>query len=173
MEFVWVLRPPCARARSFGWISKQSLVGDNRHSDVPTTNAAGTADQSGLDQARRRIGVEGQVMKAVSFQVELELSNTTRSGATCSSDYDQFTFARLQFGKFKLPFSVDENTGSTSLDFAFRSLAANTLAPGRDRGWMVHGQVLNHAVGYEYGAFDHDGHNAKPSAANADRVTGG
>ena len=86
--------------------------------------------------------------------------------------YQQFTFARAKYGLFKIPFSVDENTGATNLDFAYRSLAASSLAPGRDHGWMTHGQVYNHAVGYEYGVFDHDGHNAH-TGANPDRVTGG
>jgi len=86
--------------------------------------------------------------------------------------YQQFTFARVQYGLFKIPFSVDENTGATNLDFAYRSLAASSLAPGRDHGWMVHGVLANHAVGYEYGVFDHDGHNAHVGS-NPDRVTGG
>jgi phosphate-selective porin OprO and OprP len=87
--------------------------------------------------------------------------------------YQQFTFARAQYGLFKIPFSVEENTGAEHLDFAYRSLAASTLAPGRDQGWMVHGQIANHALGYEYGVFDHDGHNAHTGTTDPLRVTGG
>jgi hypothetical protein len=86
--------------------------------------------------------------------------------------YQQFAFARGKYGLFKIPFSVDENTGATNLDFAYRSLAASALAPGRDRGWMLHGEIVNHAFGYEYGVFDHDGHNAHVGS-NPARVTGG
>jgi len=87
--------------------------------------------------------------------------------------YQQFTFARAKYGLFKIPFSVDENTGATNLDFAYRSLAASALAPGRDQGWMLHGQVYNHAFGYEYGVFEHDGHNAHLGGTDPLRVTGG
>lgn len=173
VEFLWVPRPSLRVGKQLRVDFKAKYIGEIQRSDVPTTTAAGTADQSLLDVARRRIGLEGQVMKAVSFQVERELPNTSEAWRDVFVDYDQFTFARMQYGKFKLPFSVDENTGATNLDFAFRSLAASELSPGRDRGWMFHGQVLNHGVGYEYGVFDHDGHNAQPSLANADRVTGG
>ncbi len=87
--------------------------------------------------------------------------------------YQQFTFARAKYGLFKIPFSVDENTGATNLDFAYRSLAASTLAPCRDEGWTAHGQVVNHAFGFEYGVFDHDGHNAHTGTKDPLRVTGG
>jgi hypothetical protein len=41
-----------------------------------------------------------------------------------------------------LPSSLDENTSPTNLDFVYRSLAANQLPPGRDRGVMVHGRLF-------------------------------
>jgi phosphate-selective porin len=130
----------------------------------------GEGDQSAIDIARKRLGVEGEVLKAVAFQVERELVEFD-PWRDVWVDYQQFTFARAQFGKFKLPFSVDENTSSANLDFTFRSMAANQLAPGRDKGWMFHGQVLNHAFGYEIGLFQHDGRNAR--TLNPARVSGG
>jgi phosphate-selective porin len=129
----------------------------------------GEGDQSAIDIARKRLGVEGEVLKAVAFQVERELVEFD-PWRDVWVDYQQFTFARAQFGKFKLPFSVDENTSSANLDFTFRSMAANQLAPGRDKGWMFHGQVLNHAIGYEIGLFQHDGRNAR--TLNPARVSG-
>src|SRR5262245_22284991 len=38
---------------------------------------------------------------------------------------------------------------------------------------MLHGQIANHAFGYEYGVFDHDGHNAHTGTTDPLRVTGG
>jgi len=122
-----------------------------------------------FDKERRRVGIEGELLKVVVFQVSREMTGID-PWREAWVDYQQFTFARAQAGLFKLPLSVDENTGWTNQDFASRSLAANILAPGRARGWMFHGQVLNHALGYEYGMFDDDGHNAHTN--NPDRVTG-
>lgn len=114
----------------------------------------------GLDFARRRVGVEGVLFKVVEFQVEGELrrdepwrdvyANYRRSGAL-----------QVQAGQFKLPFSLDENASATRLNFVYRSLAATHLAPGRDRGVMLHGRLLRRAVRYEAGVFDRDGRNAR------------
>ena len=79
---------------------------------------------------------------------------------------------QVQGGQFRLPFSLDENTGSTNLDFVYRSLAARQLAPGRDPGVMVHGRVLpRRLLRYEAGVFSDDGRNARTS--NPDKVWGG
>ena len=69
---------------------------------------------------------------------ELEGENPWRD---VYANYQQFDVVQVQGGKFKLPFSLDENTSPTNLDFVYRSLAARVLAPGRDSGVMVHGRV--------------------------------
>ena len=86
-------------------------------------------------------------------------------------NYKQYGFAQVQVGKFKVPFSLDENTSPTNLDFVYRSRIAALLAPGRDRGAMVHGRVLRRGVlRYELGAFREDGSNAR--TFDTDRVHG-
>ena len=87
------------------------------------------------------------------------------------ANYQQFGYVQVQGGQFKLPFSMDENTSPTNLDFVYRSLAARVLAPGRDRGVMVHGRLLDRIVRYELGLFDQDGRNAR--TRNPERVSGG
>ena len=61
-------------------------------------------------------------------------------------NYKQFPAAEVMGGKFKLPFSLDETTSTINLDFVNRSRAADLLAPGRDRGVMVHGRVLERGL---------------------------
>ena len=148
-----------------------------RIQEASTKSDAVAGDQAELDIAHRRIGMEGELLdKKIAFDISREMASVEAKSIDPWRDawigYQQFTFARAQYRIFKLPFSIDENTGATNLDFAYRSLAATTLAPGRDHGGMFHGQVLNHAVGYEYGVFDHDGHNAHVGI-NSSRVTGG
>ncbi|HEX2453943.1 MAG TPA: porin [Vicinamibacterales bacterium] len=121
------------------------------------------------DDPKRRIGVGGDVEHLVEFQIERELSGDD-PWRDVFANYHQFDFAQLQGGKFKLPFSLDENTSPANLDFVFRSLAANHLAPGRDIGVMVHGRVLKRIVRYELGKFDHDGRNGR--TRNLERVYG-
>ena len=138
---------------------------DVRQMDVPARDS----DSSESDFARRRIAVEGEIRNVVGFQVEAELEGDNR-WRDVYANYQQFNSVQLQGGQFKLPFSLDENTGPTNLDFVYRSLAARVLAPGRDRGVMVHGRLLDRIVRYELGLFDQDGRNAR--TRNPERVAG-
>jgi phosphate-selective porin OprO/OprP len=139
---------------------------DRRRSDVEIAE-----EDFSNDVARRRIGVEGRFGNYLEFQVERDLDDSSDAWRDVFANYRQFDSVQLQYGKFKLPFSLDENTSATNLDFVRRSLAAGTLAPGRDRGWMLHGRVLDRTVRYEFGIFRHDGRNAR--TRSNDRVYGG
>lgn len=139
------------------------LQQDLRGSDAPL------GDEPPNDVARRRIGIGGEIAGRVKFEIERELSGDD-PWRDVYADYRQFDAARVQAGQFKLPFSLDENTGATKLDFVYRSMAADSLAPGRDRGVMVHGRLFDRRLEYELGAFQHDGQNARTS--NPHRVHG-
>jgi phosphate-selective porin OprO and OprP len=129
-------------------------------------------DDSGIDLARRRIGIDGEIINLFDYQVEYEFADDRDPWRDVYINYKQFDFVQVMGGKFKEPFSLDELTSSTNLDFVFRSRAAIFLAPGRDRGVMVHGRVLDRGMlRYELGGFDHDGVNARTN--NPERVHGG
>lgn len=138
-----------------------------------TDSEASTADPSEvstIDLGKRRIGVSGEIRNAVEFQVEAEIDDDD-PWRDVYAEFKSFGFARVRGGKFKIPFSLDENTGASRLDFMYRSLAATHLAPGRDRGVMVHGRVAGELVRYEAGVFEHDGRNARTN--NPAKVFGG
>ena len=139
---------------------------DVRHAD----SSDDEPESPNSDFARRRISVEGEIRGVVSFEVDAEL-DAENGWRDVYANYQQFGRVQVQGGQFKLPFSMDENTGPTNLDFVYRSLAARVLAPGRDRGMMVHGRVLDRIVRYELGLFDQDGRNAR--TRNPERVSGG
>jgi phosphate-selective porin len=54
---------------------------------------------------------------------------------------------------------MEQTTGVTELDFAYRALGSTQIAPGRDRGVMAFGEAG--PIGYEAGIFDDDGDNAE------------
>jgi phosphate-selective porin len=128
-------------------------------------------EETGLDIAKRRVGIAGEIRNAVDFQIEAELGSDDL-WRDVYANYRQYNAVQVQGGRFKLPFSLDENTSSTNLDFVYRSRAASELAPGRDFGIMVHGRVLDRALAYEAGVFDHDGRNARTQEPEG-RVYGG
>jgi phosphate-selective porin len=85
---------------------------DTRSSDT----AFADSDGSSPDVARRRIAVEGDIEHLVEFQVERELGDD-EPWRDVYANYHQFDVVQVQAGKFKLPFSLDENTSPTNLDF--------------------------------------------------------
>ncbi|HSC29983.1 MAG TPA: porin [Vicinamibacterales bacterium] len=131
---------------------------------------SGDEDEGAIDIARRRIGVEGELGGALQFEIEREIDSSD-PWRDVYVNYRQFAAVRVQGGKFKLPFGLEELVGATNLDFVRRSRAATLLAPGRDRGVMVHGRPFTRLVRYELGVFDHDGRNAR--VRNPERVFGG
>ena len=129
--------------------SSTSTFGPGSRGEFRSSDAAISKDTlNTLDIARRRVGVEGEVLKALAFKIDRELSSID-PWRDVYIDVTQLGEAQFRFGQFKMPFSLDENTGSLDLDFAYRSSAATLLAPSRARGWMVHGDTFDRAVGYD------------------------
>ena len=140
---------------------------DKADSEASTEDSAEVAT---TDLGKRRIGVSGEIANIIEFQIERELTDND-PWRDVYGEYKQFPAARVRGGKFKIPFSLDENTGASRLDFMYRSLAATHLAPGRDVGVMAFGRVWKRLIGYEAGVFEHDGKNARTN--NRDKVFGG
>ena len=137
------------------WHSDATLSLDD-DSDVDNDN------DLNADVARRRIGIEGEILNIFDYQVERELTANRDPWRDVYLNYKQYGFAEVMAGKFKVPFSLDENTSSTNLDFVNRSRIATLLAPGRDVGVMVHGRFLTRGIlRYELGLFNEDGSNAE------------
>ena len=123
---------------------------------------------------RNRVGIEGYVFKRIEYEVERELTEQELSEKELLAGYRTKSLwkdvavnvgyidnAQVQVGKFKIPFGLDELTGDSHNDFAYRSLGANYLAPSRDVGVMVHGRFFKRGLSYWTGMFRHDGDNAR------------
>lgn len=91
------------------------------------------------------------------FEVEYELLPADHQLRDAFVDYRRFRGLRVQAGKFKIPFGTDQLTGPTNLDFVYRSRIGSQLAPGRDRGVMLHGSLFESGFNYQAGVFQHDG----------------
>lgn len=142
------------------------LQGDRRASRAAIETAGG----DGFDVGRRRIGLQGGIGSVVEFQVERELEKND-PWRDVFVNYRGRKSAQIQIGQFKLPFGLEETTSGARLDFIYRSLVSMRLAPGRDAGVMLHGQLIDRRLEYEVGSFAHDGDNARPNGGS--RVFGG
>jgi phosphate-selective porin OprO/OprP len=110
--------------------------------------------------SRRRVGIEGRFLKHFEYQIEREVEGGD-PWRDVFVNFEYFDDLQVQGGKFKIPFSLEQLTSPTNLDFVHRSRIASELAPARDIGIMAHGRFFNRGLGYEVGLFEHDGNQAR------------
>lgn len=153
--FVWDNRPSLRFGKNFRMDFRLKLQGDIRGSEQDLSDVGGQAEFT-----RKRFGVKGTVFKAFEYEVERELA----SGGPWRDVYLNVNFvsyAQAQGGKFKIPFSSEELTGPTDLDFVFRARVVDAIAPARSVGGMAHGGLFKKVVHYQVGWFQDDGENPK------------
>jgi phosphate-selective porin len=112
-----------------------------------------------------RIGLKGELGKDFDWEIEREITEDDDGkvifGAwkDVAMQWKHFDAFSVKGGRFKVPFGMEQTTGVSDLDFAYRALGSTAIAPGRDRGMMAFGD-LGH-FNYEAGVFDDDGDNAE------------
>ena len=119
-----------------------------------------------------RVGLKGNLTRHFDWEIEREIDEAT----DLEEDIEKWRFGqwkdvfvnwttfdafRVKAGRFKMPFGLEQNTGVSDLDFAYRTLGSVKLAPGRDTGVMAYGELLGGALLYEAGVFDDDGDNGE------------
>jgi phosphate-selective porin OprO and OprP len=120
-----------------------------------------TGSEDVFDLHRARLGVSGRVSRLIEYEFEREVRDAKRPWRDAFVNVRAFRALQVQLGRFKIPFSLDQTTGTTDLDFAYRSFAASYLAPSRDVGAMAHGSLWMNRLKYEAGIFRRGGDNAR------------
>jgi len=152
VRFVWNDHPSI-RAGVFRLDAHTQWHADSRRSEQDLADA-GKTYQTEL----KRVGVTGRITHRIDFEVEREL----RRHNPWRNVFVNVELARaleVRAGKFKMPFSHEELTGITHLDFVYRTQLARIIAPAREVGVMAHGQIVKRTIEYQAGWFRHDGEN--------------
>ena len=179
-QFKFKDRPSFRIGEAFRMDIKTKWHLDFRRFYPPITNLP---DDSTFLLTRARFGLKGKATKYFEYEVEREMRQTfadVRERHPWRDVYVEFkphSLAKLKVGKFKIPFGLEENTSEDRLDFVFRSRVTDFLAPARERGAMLRGDITKR-LEYEAGVFRFDGENSniqgKPTAGRtyAARVSG-
>jgi phosphate-selective porin OprO/OprP len=115
---------------------------------------------------RARLNLDGRLYRWIGFRIEAEFTE----GVSLKDAYLDLAFfpeLRLQAGQFKVPFSLEELTSSRFIDFVERSIV-NELAPSRDRGVMLYGDLMQGAVSYYLGGFNGTGEDTSDNNGDKD-----
>lgn len=116
-----------------------------------------------FDVKSMRVGLKGEATRHFDYEIERELNEDLefKDWKDVYVDWHTFDAFGVEAGRFKMPFGLEQLTGPTETDFAYRSLASSTIAPARDRGVMAHGRFWGRDLTYEAGVFNTDGDNGK------------
>lgn len=166
VRFVWADGPSLRFRRALRLDFKFRLQEDARKpGDVPL-------EFETWELHRLRAGIDGELFNRVQFSIERELyerADPDRDDEGFSKTLWKDVYADVNFadalqvraGRFKIPFGGEQLTGTSNLDFAYRSLGATYLSPSRDTGLAVHGQLRDGGINYWVGGFKHDGDNSR------------
>ena len=142
---------------------------DFRGFDPPIVNLPGfvTALPSSPDTfflTKARVGLKGHVSKYIDYEFERDLratfgkANEYHPWKDNYGDIKVHRWLQVKVGKFKMPFSMEEVGSEDRLDYALKSRATDALAPGRERGVMLHGSTSKgNRWEYQIGVFRYDG----------------
>ncbi len=138
-------------------------------------------DEEEFDVRTLRVGLKGDLTSHFDWEIEREIEELFDEGVTESQielgvvqpkwrfsqwkdvfiNWTTFDGFRVKAGRFKMPFGLEQNTSVSDLDFSYRTLGSVKIAPGRDTGVMVYGELLDGSLIYEAGVFDDDGDNGE------------
>lgn len=128
-----------------------------------------TTNEGEFDMQRARAGIEGNFLKHFEYEVERELREyvggrePSYPWRDVKLNFRYFSNIQIQIGKFKIPFGLEQTTGTMNLDFVQRARTSDTLTPAREIGGMAHGRFFKRGLNYEAGVFRHDGENSERS----------
>ena len=128
---------------------------DNDASGRNDVGLDGASDVTSFDLRRVRVNFTGNLLKKqFSYQVQNDFRSSNGGGdmkdAWLQWNSDE---AKLRFGQTKIPFSRQELTSSSNLQFIDRSIVNDVFAPSRQIGALLHGPVGDGGT-YYVGAFN-------------------
>ncbi len=131
--------------------------------------------QNAFEVRRARLGVKGQFMKDWKYEIVGNYGMSANGMGSSSTeidvayvDYAANPAASVRFGKFKMPFSLEQLTSSNNIDFMERSLIGQSdkeLVPGKETGLMLFGSPVSgatYAVALSTGRGNNDATYDKP-----------
>lgn len=125
----------------------------------------GEDDPDGFSIKRARVGLKGDILKHINYRLQID---TIKSPVLLDAQIE-ISFipqAKLTFGQFKVPFSLENLTSSYALDTINRSQTVENLCPGRDIGAQGRDIGLTFSgefswIEYSLGIFNGSGINKK------------
>jgi phosphate-selective porin OprO and OprP len=140
----------CLGASATAFAQVEAKVTGRVHFDARnfSTNLNAIADRDtaslgdSFEVRRARIGIVGTINKDISYEVVGNaVGGTTNFVDTAWGNYGFNKKAQVRVGRFKQPFSMEEQSSSNNVSFMERSYG-NQMVPGKRLGVMMHGDPM-------------------------------
>ena len=140
----------CLGASATAFAQVEAKVTGRVHFDARnfSTNLNAIADRDtaslgdSFEVRRARIGVVGTINKDISYEIVGNgVGGTTNWVDTAWGNYGFNKKAQVRVGRFKQPFSMEEQSSSNNVSFMERSYG-NQMVPGKRLGAMMHGEPM-------------------------------
>ena len=140
----------CLGASATAFAQVEAKVTGRVHFDARnfSTNLNAIADRDtaslgdSFEVRRARIGIVGTINKDIGYEVVGNaVGGTTNFVDTAWGNYGFNKKAQVRVGRFKQPFSMEEQSSSNNVSFMERSYG-NQMVPGKRLGVMMHGDPM-------------------------------
>lgn len=112
------------------------------------------AEREGFRLRRARFGLEGAAFDVIDFEVSLEAASEYAELLAAWIAYRKGTWLGATIGAHKMPFSRFALSGGGKQTLTERSLGVRAMAPFRQIGMTVHGEVADRIFSYSLGIFN-------------------
>ena len=129
-------------------------------------------EQMTFSYCRARLGVVGEVPYDVSYYFMMEFAPFMTDSPymlDAFMSYTRLPFAKISFGQFKQPFSMERNSSCSGLHTIYRSKVVGELAMDRDLGIMAMGNLAE-GLDYRLAVMNGTGKNSKDDNKGKDIV---
>jgi phosphate-selective porin OprO/OprP len=97
--------------------------------------------------------VDASLGNVADFRIMADFTSPTSPIQDAYVDFRPWPFLKLRAGKFKSPVGLERLQNDAAVKFAERSFASS-VAPNRDVGFQLHGDILGGAIYYALAALD-------------------
>jgi hypothetical protein len=129
-----------------GWVADDSLL-----------DQGDPMQKSGFRLRRTRFGVDGHILKTVTYEVEMDIFDSEKQGGPLYSAWIDWTPSRwfgLKMGLQKFPFVRTEMNSSAGTAHLDRAIGVKAMAPGETLGLTVHSQLWKDHLTLTLGLFN-------------------
>lgn len=129
-----------------GWVGEDALLSNGDR-----------MQEYGFRLRRARFGIDGQIVKTITYKIELDLFDQEKSGGPLYEAWINYEPTRLfgmKVGLMKFLYSKEEMMSSAGLAHLDSSVGSRAMAPGAQMGLMIYSEPIKDKLRVMFGVYN-------------------